>query len=142
MKNLKTYEQLLNEIKEGRGESRGPKLMHKKAEDLMFNKIQEIGIPEFKAYAKNAVKKAFSGSAQKERGYGKEKKTTSLKAGVDLTVVFFVHTVGGTSLYGNLKSIESMEILLVYKIAETNKTEIRHKYRNGSWEMTHSPYKY
>ena len=41
MKNLKTYEQLLDEIKEGRGESRGPKLMHKKAEDLMLNKIQE-----------------------------------------------------------------------------------------------------
>ena len=134
MKNLKTYEQLLDEIKEGRGESRGPKLMHKKAEDLMLNKIQEIGIPEFKAFAKNAVKKAFAGSAQKTTGYGRESKTVRYKAGVDLTVVFFVYTEGTTSLYGNLKSIKSMEIFLTYKIAETNKTEIRHKYRNGSWQ--------
>ena len=84
-------------------------------------------------YAKNAVKKAFAGSAQKERGYGKESKTTSLGAGVELTVVFFVHTVGSKSLYGNLKSIESMEIFLTYKIDVNNKTEIRHKYRNGKW---------
>ena len=123
----------LKNILEGRGESRGPKLMHKKAEDLMMSKIQEIGIPEFKAFAKNAVKKAFSGSAQKTRGYGKESKTTSLGAGVELTVVFFVHTVGSKSLYGNLKSIESMEIFLTYKIDANNKTEIRHKYRNGKW---------
>ena len=107
--------------------------MHKKAEDLMMSKIQEIGIPEFKAFAKNAVKKAFTGSAQKTRGYGKESKTTSLGAGVELTVVFFVHTVGLKSLYGNLKSIESMEIFLTYKIDANNKTEIRHKYRNGKW---------